>query len=50
MGGGLLLITGAVVSTTVSTVLQEALLPEASVAVMVIVYEPTPTSVPDDGF
>src|SRR6266542_758394 len=41
---------GAVVSTTVSTALQEPLLPEASVAATVMVYEPTPTSVPAGGF
>ena len=40
---------GAVVSVTVKTVVQVALLPAASVAVTVIVCEPKPTSVPATG-
>ena len=40
---------GAVVSVTVKTVVQVALLPAASVAVTVIVCEPRPTSVPATG-
>ena len=40
---------GAVVSVTVKTVAQVALLPAASVAVTVIVCEPKPTSVPATG-
>ena len=40
---------GAVVSVTVKTVVQVALLPAASVAVTVIVCAPRPTSVPTAG-
>ena len=40
---------GAVVSVTVKTVVQVALLPAASDAVTVIVCEPRPTSVPATG-
>ena len=40
---------GAVVSVTVKIVVQVALLPAASVAVTVMVWEPTPTSVPASG-
>jgi len=40
---------GAVVSLTVKVVVQEALLPAASVAVTVTVCGPKPTSVPADG-
>ena len=40
---------GAVVSVTVKTVVQVALLPAASVAVTVIVCEPKPTNVPATG-
>jgi len=41
--------TGAVVSVTVKVVVQEALLPAASVAVTVMVCGPKPTSVPAGG-
>ena len=40
---------GAVVSVTEKVVVQVALLPEASLAVTVIVCVPTPTSVPAVG-
>ena len=40
---------GAVVFATVKVVVQVALLPAASVAVTVIVCDPTPTSVPAAG-
>ena len=43
------LIVGAVVSVTVKVVVQVALFPSVSVAVTVIVCEPSPTSVPAAG-
>ena len=49
LGTGEQFTVGAVVSVTVKTVVQVALLPAASVAVTVIVCEPKPTSVPATG-